>query len=65
MLKRLPTFEGYTVDVRLREFRKLTSVSEIEFVGFDSPEGDMLLEGFLDTLDANNKEDLHTLTAIW
>lgn len=65
MLKRLPTFEGFTVDVRLREFRKVTSVSESEFVGFDSPEGDMLLEGFLDTLDSNNKEDLHTLTAIW
>jgi hypothetical protein len=65
MVKCLPTFQGYTVDVRLREFRKITSVSEIEFVNFDSPKGDMLLEGFLDTLDANNKEDLHTLTAIW
>lgn len=65
MVNQLPTFEGYTVDVRLREFRKVTSVSEIEFVNFDSPAGDMLLEGFIDTLDANNKEDLQLLTAIW
>jgi hypothetical protein len=65
MVKQLPTFNGYTVDVRLREFRKITSVSESEFVGFDSPEGDMLLEGFLDTLDAKNKQDFQFLNAIW
>ena len=65
MVNQLPTFKGYTVDVRLREFRKITSVSESEFVNFDSPEGDMLLEGFLDTLDAKNKEDFQILAAIW
>ena len=65
MVKQLPTFKGYTVDVRLREFRKVSSVLGIEFVNFDSPEGDVLLEGFIDTLDANNKEDFQLLNAIW
>ena len=65
MVNQLPTFKGYTVDVRLREFRKVSSVSAIEFVSFDSPEGDMLLEGFIDTLDANNTEDFQLLNAIW
>ena len=65
MVNQLPTFKGYTVDVRLREFRKVTSVSESEFVSFDSPKGDVLLEGYIDTLDANNAEDFQLLNAIW
>ena len=65
MDNQLPTFKGYTVDVRLREFRKVSSVSEIEFVSFDSPEGDVLLEGFIDTLNINNKEDAQFLNAMW
>ena len=65
MVNQLPTFKGYTVDVRLREFRKVSSVSESEFVSFDSPEGDVLLEGYIDTLDANNAEDFQLLNAIW
>src|SRR5687768_15112791 len=32
----LPTFKGYIVDMRLREFRKATLGEEIEFVPFDS-----------------------------
>ena len=39
----LPTFKGYTVDMRLREFRKATFGEKIEFVPFDSPEGKELL----------------------
>ena len=39
----LPTFKGYTVDMRLREFRKANFGEEIEFVSFDSPEGKELL----------------------
>ena len=65
MVKQLPIFKGFTVDVRLREFRKGTPISGMEFVSFDSPEGEVLLEGYIDTLDANNKEDLQLLTAIW
>jgi hypothetical protein len=39
----LPTFKGYTVDMRLREFRKVTSGEKIEFIPFDSPDGKELL----------------------
>jgi hypothetical protein len=39
----LPTFKGYTVDMRLREFRKANFGEEIEFVPFDSLEGKELL----------------------
>src|SRR5688500_18184581 len=39
----LPTFKGYTVDMRLREFRKATLGEEIKFVPFDSLEGKELL----------------------
>jgi len=39
----LPTFKGYTVDMRLREFRKASFGEKIEFIPFDSPEGKELL----------------------
>jgi hypothetical protein len=35
----LPTFEGYTVDLRLKQFRKAIPGKTLEFVSFDSPEG--------------------------
>jgi len=50
--RRLPTFKGYTVDRRLREFRRVKlgyseafkrPTTEIEFVSFDSPKGQQLL----------------------
>ena len=42
-LYQLPTFKSYTVDMRLREFRKANFGKEIEFIPFDSPEGKELL----------------------
>ena len=47
MVTKLPEFRGYTIDKRLRQFRKVDRSGEspsIEFVEFDSPEGDKLLE---------------------
>lgn len=45
MPRRLPVFEEYTVDERLREFRKVDYAKpSIEFVSFDSPEGRKMLE---------------------
>lgn len=42
---RLPVFKGYTVDARLKEFRKAdTGRKKIEFVPFDSRKGKKLLE---------------------
>ena len=40
----LPTFKGYSVDMRLREFRKATLWEKIEFILFNSPEGKKLFE---------------------
>jgi hypothetical protein len=40
----LPTFKGYTVDMRLREFRKAAIGEKIEFIPFDSPEGKKLFQ---------------------
>ena len=39
----LPTFKGYTVDMRLREFRKANFGEKLEFISFDRPEGKELL----------------------
>ena len=38
----LPTFKGYTVDMRLREFRKAKIGEKLEFIPFNSPEGKRL-----------------------
>jgi len=42
----LPTFNGYTIDARLRQFRKVERGEnpKIEFIDFDSEEGRELLE---------------------
>jgi hypothetical protein len=39
-----PTFKGYTVDMRLREFRKAIPDVTLEFIPFVSPKGKKLLE---------------------
>ena len=43
LLKKLPIFKGYTVDERLKEFRKIEYGKTIEFIPFDSPKGQELL----------------------
>jgi hypothetical protein len=40
----LPTFKGYTVDMRLREFRRAIPDVVLDFIPFDSPEGRKLLD---------------------
>ena len=40
----LPTFKGYTVDMRLREFRRAIPDVTLEFISFNSPEGKKMLE---------------------
>lgn len=39
----LPTFNGYTVDMRLKEFRKAIPDVALEFIPFTSPKGKKLL----------------------
>lgn len=37
-----PTFKGYTIDLRLKQFRKTSIGGLPEFINFDSPEGEKL-----------------------
>ncbi len=44
MVKELPTFKGYTVDEKLKQFRKVDmDKPSIDFVDFDSEKGQELL----------------------
>ena len=57
MAKVLPVFKGYTVDMRLRQFRKVTPpTQEIEFIDFSSPQGSDLYEEYLGSLNENSPE---------
>ena len=38
----LPTFKGYTVDLRLQEFRRAIAENTLEFISFHTPEGEKL-----------------------
>jgi hypothetical protein len=40
----LPTFRGYTIDARLKQFRKVLRDNGIDFIDFDSEEGQEMLE---------------------
>ena len=52
MVKELPAFKGYTVDKRLNQFRKVDrSKPSIDFVDFDSEEGQELLEEYDENQD--------------
>jgi hypothetical protein len=42
--RRLPEFNGYTIDFRLREFRKVKYGKSIEFIPFESRKGKKLLQ---------------------
>ncbi|MCB9772246.1 MAG: hypothetical protein H6754_06810 [Candidatus Omnitrophica bacterium] len=61
----LPVFKGYTVDVRLNEFRKADPKKGLEFIRFDSLEGEELLSGFIQTLDVKSAKDYQMLLSIW
>ena len=41
----LPTFKGYTVDIKLKEFRRAIPDVTLEFIPFNSPKGEKMLEG--------------------
>ena len=52
MVRQLPTFKGYTVDVRTKEFRKAEPGHRLEFVDFTSEKGmELILE-----MEENPKE---------
>ena len=49
MIRVLPTFKGYTVDLRLQEFRKVPLNKLPEFVSFLSDKGARLFYEFRQT----------------
>ncbi len=58
-MRKLPIFKGYTVDGRLKEFRKVECPADhskpIEFIPFDSEEGDRLLCELIKTLPTTSR----------
>jgi hypothetical protein len=53
----LPTFRGYTVDVRCREFRKIdadTAWELWEFIDFDSDRGEEMLQALIQLLPVDS-----------
>lgn len=52
--QRLPTFKGYTVDIRLKQFRKVTK-HKIQFIKFNSIEGEKILLKYIKRLDRTKK----------
>jgi hypothetical protein len=45
---KLPTYQGFTIDKRLKQFRKVIPGCQIEFIEFDSKEGKDLLKEMKD-----------------
>ncbi|GEM_PF-1949749 len=43
-LRILPIFQEYSVDLKLRQFRKISKANKIEFVEFSSKKGQELLK---------------------
>lgn len=48
--RKLPTYKGYVLDMRLWEFRKIEQGQPWEFISFDLPEGEELLDELFDRL---------------
>jgi hypothetical protein len=56
MITILPIFKGYTVDARLKQFRKVFKSGAIEFLDFDTEKGDALLTKYIKTLNPDSEE---------
>jgi len=65
MVRQLPSVKGWTMDVRLKQFRKVDPQKGIVFVDFKSAEGDSLLGEAISKLDMKKKEDKELLSDIW
>lgn len=48
-MRQLPIFRGYTVDVRLFEFRKVVRGKRPVFIPFNSPKGKRLFAEWIET----------------
>lgn len=63
----LPTYQGYTVDERLKEFRVAVYGKKLEFISFDSSKGQKILEGYRkeQTMKILTKEVLDQLPPLY
>jgi len=59
MIRRLPTYKGYTVDMMLQEFRKVPFDKLPEFIPFTSKKGASLLKGFIKTEEGQKELDYY------
>lgn len=57
---KLPTFRGYTVDFRLREFRRAQVGKGIESIPFASPKGERLLAAIQRRSESDSGDDVFT-----
>ena len=65
MTRQLPVFQGYTVDVRLKEFRRVDPNTGFKIVPFDSEEGEIWLNEYIETIDENTPEGRKILVSLW
>ena len=60
MIRQLPVFKGYTVDVRLKQFRRIVKQSKsfagIEYLDFDTDKGDIILTRYIKSLKIDSPE---------
>lgn len=59
-MRYLPIYKGYTVDFRLKEFRKVPDNKLPEFIPFDSEEGKILIDEFMKTPEGRKEYLYHT-----
>jgi hypothetical protein len=59
MIRRLPIFRGYTVDLRLQEFRKIEPNKLPEFVPLLSDKGARLFNEFRLTEEGRKELDIY------
>ena len=64
MIRQLPTFKGYTIDARLKQLRMVDSDWGMEFIEFDSEEGDRLLVEYIASIDAGTREGRELLVEL-
>jgi len=55
MVRRLPVFKGYVVDLRLKQFRKVLN-EKIIFLDFNSEKGERLLSEYINSLSLDSME---------
>jgi hypothetical protein len=64
-MNQLPVFNEWTVDIRLKQFRKTDQHEDITFLDFASDEGHELLREFIDTLQTGDDEHTELLESVF